>query len=140
MTDPSSGAHLQSTAERAEEYRFFMASAFKSFCSHHSLNLESLASFLGCSLEQALSLALCRRPTSDSTSFRDDLESLAAYSSVHANKLLEILREVEAIEAFGDTTSTSSAAKLDQGFLMAARDRRRTRADRANKNGPRTDS
>lgn len=113
---------LRRAVELAGENPFFLASAMKAYRSFSGLDDADLAAHLGCSLEDLPRLALCRRPDPDPTVFRKEVEQIAAYASVTAERLAQLLREVESLEAL-QAAERGGAAASERGFLMAARDR-----------------
>ncbi len=105
----------------AAEARFFLASALKAYSSFNELDDAALAAHLGCSLQDLPRLALCRRPAPEPTVFRKEVEQIAAYASAKAERLAQLLREVETLEAL--QMAEKSVTASGPGLLMAARDR-----------------
>jgi hypothetical protein len=64
------------------------------------LDEAGLAGFLGCDVHDLALLALCRRPAEDAGAFRGDVAHLAARFGLNEGRLAEIVRAVEAAEAF----------------------------------------
>lgn len=121
---------LQQATELAAEDLFFLASALEAYRSFNGLDDAALAAHLGCSLEDLPRLALCRRPIGDPMTFRREVEQIAAYASVRAQRLAELLREVETLEAL-QAAERSGATASGQGLLMAAEDRAHEEKDTA---------
>ena len=113
---------LRRAVELAAEIPFFLASALKAYRFFNSLDDAALTAHLGCSPEDLPRLALCRRPGLDPTVFRKEVEQIAAYASVTAERLAELLREVESLGAL-QAAERSGATTSGRGLLMAARDR-----------------
>jgi hypothetical protein len=113
---------LRRAVELAAENPFFLASALEAYRSFNSLDDAALAAHLGCSLGDLPRLALCRRPGLDPTMFRKEVEHIASYGSVQAERLAQLIREVESLEAL-QSAERSGATTSGQGLLMAARDR-----------------
>ncbi|MBI1884769.1 MAG: hypothetical protein HYS09_00350 [Chloroflexi bacterium] len=99
-----------------------------------------MADYLDCSTEDMARLAFCRRPVTDAATFRREVEQIAAYASVRAERLAQLLREIESIDALQAADRSTSSG---QGFLMAARDRvgeeKDTAKDAGKKRRPRKD-
>lgn len=113
---------LRQAAELAAENPFFLASALEAYRSFNGLDDAALAAHLGCSLQDLPRLAFCRRPGLEPTAFRKEVEQIAAYASVKAERLALLLREVETLEAL-QMAERSGATASGRGLLMAARER-----------------
>jgi len=108
---------VQRALQRAAADPFFLASALEAYRSLNGLDDTALADYLDCSLEDMIRLAFCRRPVTDAMTFRREVEQIAAYASVRAERLAQLLREVDSLETLRKSSTTKP------GFLMAARDR-----------------
>jgi hypothetical protein len=108
---------VQRALQRAAADPFFLASALEAYRSLNGLDDTALADYLDCSLEDMIRLAFCRRPVTDAMTFRREVEQIAAYASVRAERLAQLLREVDSLETLRKSPTTKP------GFLMAARDR-----------------
>jgi len=106
-------------ANRAANDGFFLGSALEAYRGHYGFSDAQLASLLRCSVENLPRLGLCKRPDPSSSSFREDVERIAAYAVVDPLALGRLLREIDAISALRSGRDTTEAA----GLLMAARDR-----------------
>jgi hypothetical protein len=126
---PSSKA-VQRALQRAAAHPFFLASALEAYRSFNSLDDAALAAHLGCSLEDLPRLVLCRQPALDPTVFRKEVEQIASYASVKAERLAQLLREVETLEAL-QAAERSGATASGRGLLMAAKDRAHEEKDTA---------
>jgi len=113
---------IRRAVELAAENPFFLASALEAYRSLNGLDDTALADYLDCSLEDMIRLAFCRRPGLDPTVFRKEVEQIAAYAPVKAERLAQLLREVESLEAL-QMAERGGATASGRGFLMAARDR-----------------
>ena len=69
-------------------------------------------------LAALVTLALCRRPEISASSFRAEVEKVAARAGAKPERVAEALREVEAIMAFRRARQVQNG-----GMLLAARDR-----------------
>lgn len=113
-TEPPAGWH-ERMARRAEQDPFFMASALAAFCRLQGLDDHALAAFLRCPAEMLPHLALCRRPDPASPRFQSDVTQIATYARADPDRLVRLLRRVNALAALGATGR--------QDLLAAARDR-----------------
>jgi hypothetical protein len=104
---------------RAASRRFFLASALAEFQALRGMTDDQLATFLGCVPEVLPELRLCRRPEPTTSTFRADVEEVAAYASATSEQLVRLLREVDSAAAL----RRAPAAAADRGALLAARDR-----------------
>gem|GEM_PF-1035924 len=99
---------------------FFMAWALERYRSAEGWDEQQLAAYLECTAEQLTRLALCRRPLASSERFVRDVQAIAAYTGANPFRLAELLRAVEALNAFA---VDRPVAAPEQGLLAAARDR-----------------
>jgi len=107
-------------AERALERPFFLASVLEAYRQMNDMSSEEFARFLGCSQEDVVRLALCRRPIAHSPTFLSDIDHLARRFAFPGERLIQIIREVDAIQALRDHFN---AVQEKKHLLMAARDR-----------------
>lgn len=103
----------------SEVDRFFMASAVVLFQSERDWDDADLAGWLACDIDGVRRLSLCRRPLPDSDGFSNDIETIAAYVRCEADRLVQLVREVDAIEAIRQRGRRDA-----DPLLMAARDRK----------------
>jgi hypothetical protein len=108
-------------ARRAEHDPFFMASALTAFRRLEGLDDAALAAFLRCPVEMLPHLALCRRPDPASPRFQSDVTQIATYVRADPDRLVRLLRRVNAFAALTSATQ--------QDLLAAARDREEEEAD-----------
>ncbi len=88
---------------------------------------EEIATFLQCSTDALVSLALCRKPDTNGPSFRMDVERIADHCGANPTRLANLLREVDALRAMRAVQQSHAPS----GLLLAARDRKtRRRKDR----------
>ena len=104
---------------RAAGRPFFMASALAGFKALRGMTDEQLATFLGCAPGALAELGLCRRPDPALSTFRADVEGVAAHVGAASERLARLLREVDSVAALRRAPS----APVDRGALLAARDR-----------------
>jgi hypothetical protein len=118
MTEPGSHELIATAAARAADRPFYLASAIVDFQELRRMDDLQLAVFLRCPSETLAPLRLCRRPDVDSLQFQREIRQIAQRFGIHTPSLLQLLREVSAIEAMRGPQSDTST-----GFLMAARDK-----------------
>nr|BBH95160.1 hypothetical protein KTA_33590 [Thermogemmatispora argillosa] len=75
-------------ASHAEDFSYFLASAFKAYQERTQCSREELARLLSCSVEELDHLAICRRPANE-----EELTIVAERYGVRAEILREILAE-----------------------------------------------
>lgn len=122
MNNKSNGELLNRIAQRASHRAFFVASTLSTYQNQEQIGEAELAAFLGCSPQNLPKLALCRRPDSSASSFRDEVKQIAKYAGVSQVRLAQLFRRVESITAL--QSAPSSPSYLATGaFLVAARDR-----------------
>jgi hypothetical protein len=98
---------------------FFLASALAGFQALRGITEEQLATFLGCAPAALAELGLCRRPDPAGSTFRADVERVAAHVGAASEQLVRLLREVDSVAALRRAPS----APVDRGAMLAARDR-----------------
>jgi hypothetical protein len=94
---------------------FFLAWAFRVYTESEAMGDPELASFLGCETDGLPALRLCRRPSSASPTFREEIRAIAGRFGLKSEALAEVLRRAEALESLRGAEG--------KGLLMAARDR-----------------
>src|SRR5690348_11899280 len=109
-------------AERAAAEPAFFAHALREYRAMYGLSLRSLATRIGCNIDDVTRLALCRRPDLSAPKWREELDKIANYVHIDPQLLLQLLREVEALTVMRTVPSTSKAfPKHQPGLLAAAR-------------------
>ena len=105
-------------ARRIEGDEFFLASALADYARTEHLDEQDLAKTLGCSVEDLVSLRLCRRPRPQPELFRKEVDQIASRFGARAEVLAEVVRRHDALREMraGPTRDMG-------GTLMAARDR-----------------
>jgi hypothetical protein len=109
---------LRLAVGRAEEDPFFVGFALRIYRAAEELDDAGLAERLGCAPADLPSLALCRRPTPTATSYRHDVDRIAVWAHTDADRLANVLRFAEGVEAMRRMRRPAGA----DGVLMAARD------------------
>jgi hypothetical protein len=117
--DEHDRALLARAGLRAAGRPFFLASALAGFQAVRHMTDDQLATFLGCAPEALAELGLCRRPDPAESTFRADVERVAAHVGAASQQLARLLREVDSVAALRRAPS----APIDRGALLAARDR-----------------
>lgn len=118
MSQPLSSSVVR-VAERAYEHPFFLAGVLGEYRRMNRMSSEDFARFLGCSPEDVVRLALCRRPIAHSPTFLSDVDHLARRFAFPGERLIQIIREVDAVRALRDHFDTVQEKQL----LIAARNR-----------------
>jgi hypothetical protein len=114
VTADDSGRILARAAARAEADSFFVASALALYRSLTEMDDGALAAFLGCDEASLPRLALCRRPSGESRSFRADVGRIAEFTGCDPSRLATLLRAASTAERMRSASP---------GTLLAARDR-----------------
>lgn len=121
---------LSRLAERLSQDPTYMANLFALYKTHERVGEEELARLLKVSQGTITRLALCKRPNSSSTTFRDQIRQLAAFGGVDVTHLANLIRHVDALEALRlespQKTKSEPAVQpssLLRRQLVAARDR-----------------
>ncbi len=105
---------LRAAAARAEADPFFLGWALAAYARAHELSGGELAAYLGAEQDNLTRLALCRRPDTQASGFRAQVERVARYAGVEPLRLGMLLLEVATAEAL--------AGDADADVLLAARD------------------
>lgn len=108
-------------AKRATRQPFFLGAALEDFCAHRGMGETALIRFLECPPECLPKLALCRRPNPDLSTFCSDVHRIANAFGLQADRLVQILREVDTLKALGQT-APETGQEESKGVLLAARD------------------
>jgi hypothetical protein len=103
---------------RARQDRFFLGWALAEYKAAHGLDERQLAARLECRLDALGRLSLCRLPDDLGDRFQEDIASIAGFVSCNPDGLIQLVREVAALDALRREGAGSSA------LLMAARDKK----------------
>jgi hypothetical protein len=128
LPSPSSGSRplLNSLVQRLQTNPAYMASALAGYQKQESISNTVLAQQLGIDENQLPRLALCKRPRQKEGVFQKDVCQIAAYVGANEIMLGQILRQIEVIEAFKESTQTPSRGGVQKSstlvILAAARD------------------
>jgi hypothetical protein len=82
-----------------------MAATLRLYQQQEGLTDKQLAQHLGASQALLLQLALCKRPDPTSQSFAAQVRQLAEYTGIEANKLSDLIRQVESLRTEASTAS-----------------------------------
>src|SRR6185437_3065122 len=104
-------------ARNAASDPFFLGSALADYAASEHLDDAGLAASLGCREELLTPLRLCRRPRTEPSLFRADIEAIVGRFAVNAVTLADALRRSDALRRLRGT------AAHGDGMLMVARDR-----------------
>jgi len=121
---------LKRLARRVEADPGFMASLLAEYARAEGLDDAGLAAALGCDEERLTGVRLCRAPRPDAAGFREDVRRVAERFAIDAGRLLEIVRQGEALRRLRE------GGEAAPGFLMAARDRTDDPPPAGEGNGP----
>jgi hypothetical protein len=116
---------LHWAAKRAATEPWLLGYELREYRELNDVTEDDLAVALDCSRDALLSLALCRRPNPDASSFRADVEQIALHCGANAQKLAVLLREVDSLRTIRQLPVPLNVAERQAGFLAAARDRKR---------------
>jgi hypothetical protein len=122
---------LSALARRLRRDPRYMAYVLAAYQDQEGLTDEELTHELGTLPELAVRLALCKRPSSSSPNFTEQVRDLADYTLTDAARLTSILRQVDALEGLSEWVAVSTAPQDEEGesdhvlsgLLAAARDR-----------------
>jgi len=112
---------LSHAARRASLHPFFLGRDLYQFRAHRGIDETNLACFLGCLPELLPKVALCRRPDPDSPRFQSDVHRIADAFGLQADRLVQLVREVDVLKTLGEAAPTAEEAE-SRGLLLAARD------------------
>lgn len=116
---------LQWAAKRATEQPFLLGHDLHEFRMLHDASDEELASFLECSEDALICLALCRRPDPDGPSFRVEIHQIASHCRANPQQLAKMVREVDSLRTIRELPPRMPLVSHQPGLLAAARDRKR---------------
>lgn len=111
---------LRYAARKAAKNQFFLAEHLTEFRGIRGMTDDDLARFLGCTPEMLPKLALCRRPDTESPSFRSDVEQIATAFAIQPVRLVQLIREVDTLKTLSEVSLTNQ--KVPDGLLAVARD------------------
>lgn len=126
MKNKYSSGLIEQLAFRASNDMFFLGNIIAEFKALNKLSDLDMSDFLECSPDALKRLALCRLPDDRDKRFRDDISRISDYVKCNADKLIALIRQVNALRALRGESAKHAASSL----LMAARDRRHEKQPR----------
>lgn len=115
-------------AERAASEPDFFAHVLREYRAMFGLDLRSLATKLGCKIDDVVRLALCRKPDLTAPKWQEDLDKIATFVHVDSQLLLQVLREVDTLTVMKTFPPTLAVFPGNQPGLLAAARVRKSRA------------
>jgi hypothetical protein len=104
--------------DRSRRDRFFVGWALGQYGTAHGLADDEVLTWLECRPDRRDHLALCRVPGPEEDAFPSNVHRIAQFVGCNADKLVQLLREVVALDALRGGSAGAA------GVLMAARDRK----------------
>ena len=118
---------------RTQGDAFFVSRALARYRSIRNIGDAELRRLLNCTSDGMERLALCRLPDDRDAQFRDHVRQIASYVPCDASRLLELFREVAALDSLLQGGKDAEAT----GLLLAARDRRKRSGEGDGRRRPR---
>jgi hypothetical protein len=108
MATPESNV-TERAAQRAKGHPSFVGYALSLYQQSRGQSEAELAGWLGCPIDTMSRLSLCRRPVGTDAAFRFDVEAIARFAGIDAERLVQVLRTAEGIEAFRSVPAAGDA-------------------------------
>ncbi len=122
---------LRRAAQRTSSDPLFLGHVLREYREVNDLTESKVARYLECPPHALTKLALCLCPDSGTGSFRGNVEQIALHCGANSQRLVELLREVEAVRTMRVGPKLHMPpAEARPGLLVAARDRGRGRRQR----------
>jgi len=132
------GKYLAGLARRLKDNPGFMAYVLSVYQTQERLDDTALAEHLGTTVDLLSRLALCKRPSTASDRFADQVRQIAAYISTDPATVANIIRQVGSLEtlakrpaALDSDRQTARRSHAEAGLLAAARDRGEADSDQS---------
>ena len=106
--------------DRSRRDRLFVGWALGQYGTAHGLADDAVLKWVECRPDRRDQLALCRVPDPEEDAFPNNVHRIAQFVGCNADKLVQLLREVAALDALRDRDAGAAGG----GLLMAARDRK----------------
>jgi hypothetical protein len=119
---PSDDELLSQAASHAANRPHLFASVLTRYADLNNLDDDGLRAEIGCDARTLTRLRLCLRPDPDPGAFSLDIQRIAETLGLNATVLAQIVREVEATDAFTRSPGQSPFSSTPGGMLKAARD------------------
>jgi hypothetical protein len=110
---------LDQAARRAAGHEHLFAAILARYSALTGLDDEGLRAHLHCDAATLTRLRLCARPDPEAPAFALDIQRIAERLDLDANTLAQLVREVDAADAFSTNRQTSTHGGA---LLQAARD------------------
>jgi hypothetical protein len=111
-------------ATRASDDPAFLGYDLREYSKVNGLDEVALAQFLECSKDSLVKLALCLHPSPALDSFRDNVERIAFHCAANAQRLAQLIREVDSVQAMRSAPPFQIPQRHGQSaVVLAARDR-----------------
>src|SRR5262245_25187669 len=125
MNPGGSVSALQILAGRVRNDVFFLGAFLSEYQTAHAMTDADLAALLRCEEGNLTRLSLCRTPTTDLQSFRDDVSRIAEFAPCDGERLAQLIREVASVLSL----RSEGDGRSQESILRAARDRRESDLD-----------
>ncbi|HEX9990569.1 MAG TPA: hypothetical protein VGE45_19090 [Chloroflexia bacterium] len=119
---PSGDELLSLAASRAANRPHLFASILARYAGLNNLDDAGLRAEIGCDARTLDRLRLCLRPDADPGAFTLDVQRIAESLGLNAAVLAQIVREVDATDAFVRAPGQAPFSSTPAGMLKAARD------------------
>jgi hypothetical protein len=121
-SSPPDDELLSLAASRGANRPQLFASVLARYAGLNNLDDDSLCAELGCDARTLTRLRLCLRPDADPAAFSLDVQRIAESLGLNAAVLAQIVREVDATDAFASFPGQAPFFSTPGGMLKAARD------------------
>jgi hypothetical protein len=121
-SSPSDDELLSLAASRGADRPHLFASVLARYAGLNNLDDDSLRAEIGCDARTLTRLRLCLRPDADPAAFTLDVQRIAESLGLNAAMLAQIVREVDATDAFISSPGQAPFSSTPGGMLKAARD------------------
>ena len=132
------GKYLAGLANRLKDNPGFMAYVLSVYQTQERLDDTALAEHLGTTVDLLSRLALCKRPSTESARFADQVRQIAAYVSTDPAVVANVIRQVGGLETLGrrpvaldSDRQATRQSHTKAGLLAAARDRSEADSDQS---------
>jgi hypothetical protein len=138
MVSAKVGRYLAGLAHRLKGNPDFMAYVLSVYQTQECLDDRALAEHLRTTVEMLPRLALCKRPSTESARFADQVRQIAAYVSTDPAVVANVIRQVGSLEALArrpvvldSDEQPTRQPYTEAGLLAAARDRSEADSDQS---------
>jgi hypothetical protein len=113
---------LSLAASRGADRPHLFASVLARYAGLNGLDDAGLRAEIGCDARTLNRLKLCLRPDADPGAFSLDIQRIAESLGLNAATLAQVVREVDATDAFVGSPGQGPFSSIPGGMLKAARD------------------